>query len=258
MLAGRARKSLELRLADAADAVLGRRDRLTPPRRLSGFVGDSDFAATGREFVQHLHRLAGLCATDRVLDIGCGIGRIARVLAPELHPPGSYDGFDVAADAIAWCEQHYRDTAAPFRFLHADIHNDIYNPAGSILAGEYRFPFADCSFDLVIATSVFTHVLAADHYLAEAARVLAPGGRLFSTWLLLTPARSACDFTHALGPARVADLARPEAAVAYEEIWLRRRLTAHGLRAREPIHWGTWAGSPGLSYQDIVVADAKP
>lgn len=253
----RAAESLRLRVADVADAALGRRDRLTPPRRLRGFVGDSDFEATGEEFAQHLHELAALTPFDRVLDVGCGIGRIARVLVRELRPPGSYDGLDVVAQAITWCRERYRRTPVPFRFADADIHNSVYNPGGSGSGARYRFPYADASFDLVVATSVFTHLLAdaADQYLAETARVLAPGGRLFATWLLLAPDRATGDFTHAVGPARVADPGVPEAAVAYETAWLRERLGAHGLQLREPVHWGTWAGDPGISYQDIVVAD---
>ena len=50
---------------------------------------------------------------ERVLDIGCGIGRMARPLTPYLTPPGAYDGFDINADGIAqlqagadWLTQH--------------------------------------------------------------------------------------------------------------------------------------------------------
>ncbi len=255
----RAAESLRLRIADAADAMLGRRDQLTPPRRLRGFVGDSDFQETGEELVGRLHQLAGLTASDRVLDVGCGIGRIARVLVPELRPPGSYDGFDVVAEAIAWCQERYRETAVPFRFAHADIQNTVYNPSGTGSASRYRFPYADASFDLVVATSVFTHLLgdAADRYLAEVARVLVSGGRLFATWLLLAPGRSVGVPLHEAGAARVFDPAAPEAAAAYDEGWVRERLTTHGLALREPIHWGTWAGGAGISYQDLIVADAR-
>ncbi len=183
----RAVSSLRLRAADAADALRGRADALTPPRRLAGYVGDSDFRATGAEFLAHFRELADLRPDDRVLEIGCGIGRMARVLVPVLRPPGSYDGFDVVASGIAWCREHYGHTPARFRFQHADLRNAMYNPGGVQTAVDYRFPYEADAFDLVIATSVFTHLLApaADHYLAEAARVLAPGGRLFATWYLV-------------------------------------------------------------------------
>lgn len=256
---GRAAQSLRLRVADAADRVLGRGDELTPPRRLD-YVGDSDFRATGEEFLGHFRELAALQPSDRVLDIGCGIGRMARVLVPVLCPPGSYDGFDIVRTGISWCNQHYRDPPAPFRFQHADLYNAAYNPTGVEEASNYRFPYDEDSFDLVIATSVFTHLLAetADHYLAQTARVLAPGGRLFATWFLLSGEHRLIPpppFGHhdATLPAAFADPATPETAVAYDEDWLRERLRAHGLDLAA-IHCGSWTGQPGTSLQDIVVA----
>jgi SAM-dependent methyltransferase len=251
--------SLRLRAADALDTLTGRRDHLTPPRRMSGYVGVGDFRATGEEFLGHFREFGGLRPEDRVLEIGCGIGRMARVLAGVLSPPGSYDGFDVVASGIAWCQERYRDTAAPFNFLHANLRNSAYNPGGTLDADSYRFPYDDGAFDLVIATSLFTHLLpaAAEHYLAEAARVLAPGGRLFCTWLLFSarrPAPPGFVALHASDPAvRVADPAVPEDAVAYDEGWLIERLPARGL-SRRALAYGTWSGREGRSFQDLVVA----
>lgn len=120
-LINRAATSLRLRSADLADVITRRRDRFTPPRRLQ-FVGDSGFRATGEEFLRLFREIGSLRRTDRVLDIGCGIGRMARVLVPELSPPGSYDGFDIVAEAVAWCREHYRNTPARFSFEHADLY----------------------------------------------------------------------------------------------------------------------------------------
>lgn len=257
----RAAQSLRLRLADGLDTVRGRRDPYTPPRRLAGYVGNTDFRATGEAYREYFHTLAGLRDTDRVLDIGCGIGRMARVLVSELRPPGSYDGFDIVADGIAWCQAHYTGTPAPFRFHHADLRNAAYNPAGSQAPESYTFPFADASFDLAFATSLFTHVLpaTAERYLAEAARVLVPGGRLFTTWMLL-PYSGPPEGMSWLEPDRVVAISDPdvpEAAVAYHEPWLRRRLTAHGFEL-EAIDPGSWSGPDALHFQDLVVAHRGP
>ncbi len=253
-----------LRLADALDVVRGRADPLVPPRRLQ-FVGNSDFRQTGEEFRGHLRRFAGLAPDDRVLDIGCGIGRIARGLVTELGPQGSYDGFDVAHDGIAWCRQHYGGTAAPFRFIHVDLHHPVYNPDGRGDPETFRFPFDDASFDLAIAISLFTHLLdsQAEHYVAEAARVLAPGGRLFATWFALDEERppvpgEAMTSFQPLGAgsaALVADPAQPEQAVGYPLSWIGDCLGRHGLVLREPYQRGSWTGRPGASSQDILVAD---
>jgi SAM-dependent methyltransferase len=254
----RALVSMRLRAADLLDTVSGRRDRLTPPRRLSLYVGHGDFRATGEEFLGLFRQLVDLRAQDRVLDIGCGIGRMARVLVPVLRPPGSYDGFDIAAPGIRWCQEHYRDTPAPFRFEHADVHNSVYNAAGRDTPETYRFPYADDAFDVAIATSVFTHLLpeAADHYLAQAARVLAPKGRLFTTWFLTegqdTPP---LPFKHdpATEPAAITDPDAPETAVAYPEAWLSERLDANGFEL-QAIHAGSWRADAGLTMQDVVIA----
>lgn len=256
----RAARSLRLRLADAADAALGRRDAYTPPRRLTGYVGNTDFRTTGDEYRGYFQDLAGLAPADRVLDIGCGIGRMARVMVDVLRPPGSYDGFDVVAEGIDWCRTHYAGTPAPFGFHHADLRNALYNPQGARRPETYRFPFHDARFDLAVATSVFTHVLpaTADRYLAEAARVLAPGWRLFTTWLLLPCSRMPEGFAR-LDPAlpvAVADPAVPEAAVAYDEPWLRHRLVAHGFTL-DTIEPGSWDGRDVFHYQDLVVARTR-
>jgi SAM-dependent methyltransferase len=246
-------------MTEAADRVRGRRDRFTPPMRLQN-VGEGDFVTVGEVLAHYLRSLADLRSSDRVLDIGCGIGRTARVLTRELRPPGSYDGFDIVPESIVWCQRHYRRTHAPFSFRHADVHNTAYNPTGVHAAADFAFPYPDSGFDLVIATSVFTHLLteSADHYLSEASRVLAPGGRMLATWFLLTdsPAPApAFQFSPTADVASVADADNPEGAVAYPEQWVRERLSAQQLVVREPIFYGSWRGTRSLCYQDIVVAE---
>jgi SAM-dependent methyltransferase len=245
---------------DVADRALGRRDALTPPPWMQN-VGEGNFRAVGEEFLHYMQALGGLQPTDRVLDMGCGIGRTAHVLARVLEPPGSYDGFDIVPEAIDWCARHYRKTPAPFRFAHADIHNTLYNQGGRIEAKDFRFPYADDSFDMGLAVSLFTHLVpeSADHYLAEASRVLAPGGRLLLTWFVLTDEvptpRPYFDFKPTDGPAQVLHHDNPEAAIAYPEDWLKARLAAHGLKLRQPILWGSWRGITSVSFQDIAVID---
>jgi SAM-dependent methyltransferase len=267
----RAATSLRLRALDLRDKVSGRADPLVPPRRRH-FVGhaESDFAATGDEFLGHFTRLGGLRPSDRVLDIGCGIGRMARPLTRVLDPDagGRYDGFDVNPDGIAWCRAHY-DDLPHFAFVVADLYNSRYNPSGTQSASDFTFPYDDGRFDFTLATSVFTHLLEgeADRYVAEAARTLAPGGRLFATWFLLDDAsRAAVESGAAALPfleprERVAVVSDevPEEAIAFDRAWLAETLTRHGL-ALTAVHDGTWRGKAepaAPTFQDIVVA-TKP
>ena len=262
---GGARTSLRNRALDIADRVRGRDQPLVPPRRLN-FVGPGDFIAVGDEFMRHFVELGELRRDERVLDIGCGIGRMARPLAAHLDARGSYDGFDVSREGIEWCRRHY-SRHPNFRFQHADLANALYNPGGEGRASDYRFPYDDASFDFAFAISVFTHLVQADavNYLAEAARVLTPGGRLLTTWLLLdddvrrrlAAGEAAFDLDERDDVTAVMSAGTPEEAIAYDRGWVERRLAGLGL---EPASlWpGTWPGrSEGRSFQDIVLA-TKP
>jgi SAM-dependent methyltransferase len=232
-------------------------------------VGAGDFLAVGRRFADHFVALGGLAPGHRVLDMGCGVGRMAVPLTAWLRPPGSYDGIDVRRADIAWCRRHITRRHPRFRFHHAAVHHPHYNPLGRVAASEYRFPFPDDAFDFVIATSLFTHLLpaAAERYLAEVRRVLAPGGTLAATFFLLdetaaeriAAGRSPLTFLPAAQePALVEDLERPEAAVAYPAAVVVAALARHGLPLARPVLPGGWSGRPdACEYQDLVFA-ARP
>jgi SAM-dependent methyltransferase len=228
---------------------------------MRGFVGDSDFRATGDEFLRLFVELGGLHSDERVLDVGCGIGRMARPLAGYLRPPGAYEGFDVVPEAVAWCQRRYADHPH-FGFRLADVSNGFYRPEAGSAARDYSFPYPDAGFDFAFATSLFTHLLPeeADRYLAEMARVTRPGGSVFVTFFLLGPEapqeRSAqMSFANDHGDFATASDDVAEAAVAYKEEWLRAKLTDHGLATVDPFCYGTWSGcAEGLSFQDVVVA----
>lgn len=151
---------------------------------------------------------------------------MARPLTRYL-PDGSYDGLDIVAPSIEWCQKTYTPRFPNCQFHFTDIYNKAYNPNGTCRASEYRFPFADSIFDLVFLTSVFTHMLPPDmeNYLREITRVLKLGGRCLITYFLLNAGSlklieehaSTIDFKGELQGYRVNNLEVPEAAVAYDE-----------------------------------------
>ena len=254
--------------ADAWDRLTGRRDALTPPRRLM-FVGGGHFKRAGQKFLGFFVEIGGLGADERVLDVGCGVGRMAVPLAGFLSEKGSYEGFDVVPEAIAWCRKAISSRHPNFRFQVADLYNKTYSPGGRYQAADFPFPYEDGRFDFAILTSVFTHMLPADldHYLSEIGRVLAPGGRCFATFFLLNDeslrliaeGKSERPMGHVLGECRVDSAEVPEDAVAYPEEKVRALFAKHGMALREPVRYGKWCGRPKwTSFQDIVVAVRKP
>ena len=174
------RKRAEL---DLKDRWNGTGDPLLPPRRY-GLV--SQYRSLGDKVLDLLVDVAGLEPGERVLDIGCGPGRMAAPLTRHLTS-GSYEGFDVTPRAIRWAQRKITPKHPSFRFRIADIHNAMYNPKGAQTGATYRFPYPDDSFDVSFATSLYTHLrpLETLNYLAETARVTRAGGRSLNTFFLL-------------------------------------------------------------------------
>src|SRR5262245_20503185 len=130
-------------LVDSGTWLLGESDPLLPPRRLQ--VGGTGNFKGGYEFLGYFRDLAGLKSDEDVLDIGCGVGRMAVVLTGYMKT-GSYTGIDIVSAGITWCQTHITPRYPHFEFHHADIFNEAYNARGKHRACDYRFPFADASF----------------------------------------------------------------------------------------------------------------
>ena len=254
------------------ERVRGRKDPLVPPAGLM-FVGGGrrDFRPLGEKWVATFIRVANLERHEQVLDVGCGVGRMAVGLTGYLSPSARYEGFDIVSKGIEWCRREISTRFPNFGFQHADLYNHEYNPSGRLQASEYRFPYPDESFDFAFMTSVFTHMLPADirNYLGEVHRVLKPGGRCLITWFVLNPeAREliasgragARNFEHDLGGYWVVDPGQPEAAVAYTEPTVHQFYREANLAIQDPILYGAWCGRPkpltGHS-QDIVLATKR-
>lgn len=243
---------------------------MVPPNRLlfDGSENRGQYRTVGADNLRYAIELAELRPTDAVLDVGCGIGRFASALTTYLGAKGTYDGFDIVPIGIRWCKTHIQSRHARFRFQHADVFNSLYNPGGKLRASDYRFPYANDRFDVVIATSVFTHMLPPDveTYLAQIARVLKPGGRCLMTCLLRTPeaeegiraGKSLLQFEHT-GEGYWAEVARtPEGAVSYRESYVLALLDRYNMDVVPPVHYGSWCGREHfLSVQDIVVAKKR-
>lgn len=221
------------------------------------------FLEDALEFLGYLVQLVGLQPDARVLDVGCGVGRKAFILAHYLGPSARYEGFDIMADLIQWAQREITARVPHFKFKHVDVYNKCYNAAGTIGASEFRFPYEDDSFDLVFLTSVFTHMLADDvrHYLDEIRRVLRPGGQCLATAFLLNEesragigaGRSSQEMVHPVSECFTINPEVPEWAVGYDEDLLLGWIGERGFTV-EGKYYGGWCGrGEYTSYQDILV-----
>lgn len=128
----------------------------------------------------------GLTPDTRLVEIGCGLGRLAYHLADFLDG-GTYAGFDIAPDAITWLQEHYTTAVPALRFDLVDVHNPFFRPDVPEDAPPVRFPYDDAAFDMGCSFAVFMHMVLPDirHYLHELARVLRPGATAVLTFMAI-------------------------------------------------------------------------
>ena len=147
-----------------------------PPLALAQRIGAltlEDFAAVGLETKQTI----GRCLPQdfdwrgaRVLDFGCGVGRVLRAFHDEADS-AEFWGCDIDGPSIRWCVENL---SPPFRFFQ--------------LSEVPTIPLEDASFDLVYAISVFAHIHVDWHqWLMEVRRILRPGGYAFVSFMAQTP-----------------------------------------------------------------------
>ncbi len=147
----------------AALASLGPEDRPLGTRELGAM---DQFHTRGHGATAELAELAGIESTDRVLDLGCGIGGPARLIAASRGC--RVIGVDLSEGFVE---------AARYLSLRTGQQQRVEFHAGSALA----LDFADASFDVVLLQHVAMNIADRPRLYREIRRLLAPGGR-FATY----------------------------------------------------------------------------
>ncbi len=248
---------------DVFEGISGKRDAITPPKGKI-FIGPGDFKRLGEKLTRDFIQYGGLQAHHHVLDIGCGIGRIAIPLTKFLNKDGAYEGFDIVEEGIDWCSTRITPKFPNFRFKHIPLRNDLYNLGTDTQAAQFVFPYADNQFDFIILTSVFTHMQdkEVENYLNEISRVLKKGGKCFATFFIIDEASrkylgqtDQAFFTHDFGHYWLHDDKVKDANIAFTKSYIDQISAKAGLQIAA-FHPGWWAGrdrSVCVDFQDVII-----
>ena len=239
-------------------------NELMPPKGLI-FTGSGDFIELGNKLVNSLKVHCQLKPNHAVLDIGSGIGRVAIPLTKYLDKEGRYDCFDVIKTGIDWCQRHITPNHPNFQFHYVPLKNDLYRESGNN-AADFVFPYNDNSFDCVVLTSVFTHMLPGEieNYLGEIQRVLKKGGKCFVTFFILNAdakkfisKNNHFNFPFSKGHYSLMDEKVKGANVAFEEGYLEEVFLQKKLKVYAK-YLGYWAGrekDKTVDFQDVIILE---
>lgn len=239
------------------------RPRIVRPQEPAVDSIGGGFEYVSLQFLMYFVELAGLRPDGVVLDVGCGIGRMGYALSAYLGPDGRYCGIDVMREAIATGRRTFASFPR-FSFAHLDVQNPMYNAAGALAARDVRFRDHVPAADLVVMTSLLTHLLPGDvrHYLAQIRDVLSPSGAaLVTAFVVDGEARAAMPHAHAAVRLRWSDAEEcwvhdsdvGERATGYDLDRFTALVREAGLRIAA-FHPGGWSGrTPFLCYQDVIV-----
>lgn len=145
---------------------------MTQPQRPTGWQLEGDSAEAYERYLvprildgwaRELVGLAGVARGDRVLDVACGTGIVARQAATRVGPHGTVVGVDVNPGMLATAKRAAADPDVPIRWQEGE--------AGDL-------PVEEGDFDVVLCQQGLQFFPDASTALSEMRRALASGGRM--------------------------------------------------------------------------------
>ena len=246
---------------DLYEGITGKREKNTP-KRGEIFIGSGDFVEQGKAQLHLLKTHIDLKPSDKVLDIGSGIGRTAYALTKYLDQSAQYEGFDAVKKGIDWSNRNIKTQFPNFNFTFAPLRNNLYNKSAGN-AATFQFPYEENRFDKAFLFSVFTHMKIEDiqNYLNEINRVLVPGGECLATFFTYNKTDVLENFPGFKFPFkregyRLLDDKLEEANIAIEMETLEEMIAESGLKFERKIG-GYWSDltkdKTDINFQDIII-----
>jgi SAM-dependent methyltransferase len=168
---------------------------VSPPDRLiPGGLPLRSLSPPDPLYAMYFRQLTG---ARRILDVGCGPGDLGR------HRPSrevTVHGVDLDPDALA-------RAAGAETVVRADLDGG-------------PLPYADHSFDAVVAKDIFEHLVRPERLAREVWRVLRPGGTVIASVVMARPRAVWADYTHVRGFTRqTAPKLLADAGFVVERVW---------------------------------------
>ena len=179
-------------MAAFKDTMLRNRFIPVPPlERNFVSLNPADFLAEGIDLMRLLTK-TGLQPHHSVLDLGCGMGRLALPLTQYLSEKGYYLGVDINLSGIAWAHENITLRYPRFEFVVLNARNVHYGAKheyGQDDLVQTSLPIANyLHFEMAAAMSLFTHLTWDEltWYFRKLSKLLKPGGVLVGTFFLMS------------------------------------------------------------------------
>ncbi|MDB5446072.1 MAG: methyltransferase [Phenylobacterium sp.] len=265
----RAAEARAAKLESAASHMWEAPPERLPPVPLMQTIGSHSpehFRGNSVHFFKEIASRLQLSESSKVLDLGCGCGRMAIPFV-EFLDSGRLYGCDVWPEGIAWCNANLTGKGnAEFHVQHA-ANNYYFQPFDEKTYNAFSLDWLpDSVLDASYAISVYTHLVVDDVriYLSEISRATKTGGLAYFTFFMID--KYFMIYRERTGQHTALVERAPGCFHAYAGQDFFGGFTARVLRSLfDETGWdivsfelGSWANKPGArNYQDTFILEKR-